>query len=239
MDLAQRTLFERVLVWGQDSERGRQSSMTTLLAEVSERGQPKPSREEADRLKRDVCHRSPTLCLPALEHVSLVFAVCGTYAVEQHTERMPPLVHSSSIIGDCPPPRGRSGLHVFCSMTAGPARHSPLTSPGCTERHAEGGGAEAAGEEPGDGGGDVPPAAALERRPLALPAQSVPTRSCSRAWCTLGLLRRRLQGPVLRCVPSKSDCLWSTPAEPASLVCAAGQQVDVAIRARIKDKTVL
>ena len=38
----------------QDSERGRQSSLTTLLAEVSERGMPKPSREEADRLKRDV-----------------------------------------------------------------------------------------------------------------------------------------------------------------------------------------
>ena len=41
-------------LWLQDSERGRQSSLTTLLAEVSERGQPKPSREEADRLKRDV-----------------------------------------------------------------------------------------------------------------------------------------------------------------------------------------
>ena len=38
----------------QDSERGRQSSLTTLLAEVSERGMPKPSREEAERLKRDV-----------------------------------------------------------------------------------------------------------------------------------------------------------------------------------------
>ena len=54
----------RVLVWGQDAERGRQSSLTTLLAEVSERGMPKPSREEADRLKRDV--RTPLPHLPAL-----------------------------------------------------------------------------------------------------------------------------------------------------------------------------
>ncbi|CAL5219491.1 g1332 [Coccomyxa viridis] len=37
----------------QDAERGRQSSLTTLLAEVNERGQPKPSREEAERLRRD------------------------------------------------------------------------------------------------------------------------------------------------------------------------------------------
>lgn len=47
---------------GQDAERGRQSSLTTLLAEVSERGKPKPSREEADRLKRDVRTLLP-LCL--------------------------------------------------------------------------------------------------------------------------------------------------------------------------------
>ena len=45
--------------WGclcqaQDTERGRQASMTTLLAEVSERAGPKPSREEAERLKQEV-----------------------------------------------------------------------------------------------------------------------------------------------------------------------------------------
>lgn len=38
----------------QDTERGRQSSINTLLAEVSERAYPKPSREEADRLKQEV-----------------------------------------------------------------------------------------------------------------------------------------------------------------------------------------
>ncbi|CAK0760674.1 hypothetical protein CVIRNUC_002790 [Coccomyxa viridis] len=49
----QHELVKEMLAAVQDSERGRQSSLTTLLAEVSERGQPKPSREEADRLKRD------------------------------------------------------------------------------------------------------------------------------------------------------------------------------------------
>lgn len=38
----------------QDTERGRQSSMATLLAEVSERAGPKPSREEAERLRSEV-----------------------------------------------------------------------------------------------------------------------------------------------------------------------------------------
>ena len=38
----------------QDTERGRQASMATLLAEVSERAGPKPSREEAERLRQEV-----------------------------------------------------------------------------------------------------------------------------------------------------------------------------------------
>ena len=44
-------------LWGeQDTERGRQASINTLLAEVSERAFPKPSREEAERLKQEVSH---------------------------------------------------------------------------------------------------------------------------------------------------------------------------------------
>lgn len=50
------------LWWAQDTERGRQASMTTLLAEVSERAHPRPSREEADRLKQEVCSQFPLLC---------------------------------------------------------------------------------------------------------------------------------------------------------------------------------
>ncbi len=42
------------MVLTQDTERGRQSSINTLLAEVSERAYPKPSREETDRLKLEV-----------------------------------------------------------------------------------------------------------------------------------------------------------------------------------------
>ena len=63
-----------MLVWGQDAERGRQSSLTTLLAEVSERGMPKPSREEADRLKRDV-RLSPAHSLPACLHSCFLLRV--------------------------------------------------------------------------------------------------------------------------------------------------------------------
>ena len=37
--------------------------MTTLLAEVSERAGPKPSREEADRLKQEVRPALPVLAL--------------------------------------------------------------------------------------------------------------------------------------------------------------------------------
>ena len=74
---------------------------------------------------------------------------------------------------------------------------------GRAEPDAEGGGAEAAGEDPCDGGGDVPPAAALERRPLASPAGAAQVHRCSRAHCTLGLqavlgcLQRRLDGLLL------------------------------------------
>jgi hypothetical protein len=50
----------------QDTERGRQSSMTTLLAEVSERAIPKPTREEAERIKQEVrppvIQPAPRLC---------------------------------------------------------------------------------------------------------------------------------------------------------------------------------
>ena len=38
----------------QDTERGRQSSINTLLAEVSERSYPKLSREETERLRQEV-----------------------------------------------------------------------------------------------------------------------------------------------------------------------------------------
>ena len=58
-----------VLVRGQDAERGRQSNLTTLLAEVNERDRPKPSREEAERLKHDVCHSATADHLPVLGHV--------------------------------------------------------------------------------------------------------------------------------------------------------------------------
>ncbi|KAK9909926.1 hypothetical protein WJX75_009604 [Coccomyxa subellipsoidea] len=49
-------LLKEVVAAVQDTERGRQSSINTLLAEVSERAYPKPSREEADRLKQENNH---------------------------------------------------------------------------------------------------------------------------------------------------------------------------------------
>ncbi|BDA42758.1 probable serine/threonine-protein kinase OSR1 at N-terminal half [Coccomyxa sp. Obi] len=46
-------LLKEVVAAVQDTERGRQSSINTLLAEVSERSYPKLSREDADRLKQE------------------------------------------------------------------------------------------------------------------------------------------------------------------------------------------
>ena len=52
------------MVLTQDTERGRQSSINTLLAEVSERAYPKPSREETDRLKLEVIScLTPSICI--------------------------------------------------------------------------------------------------------------------------------------------------------------------------------
>ena len=66
--------FEVPVICKQDLERGRQSNLTTLLAEVSERGMPKPSREEADRLKRDVRHCSHLYSVP-LSNLSLCLSM--------------------------------------------------------------------------------------------------------------------------------------------------------------------
>ncbi len=77
----------------QDTERGRQGSMATLLAEVSERAGPKPSREEAERLRLEV--RGVPCPWPALTN---------------------PLTHpgSSSLHAECVAGQisWRTGLHV-------------------------------------------------------------------------------------------------------------------------------
>ena len=162
----------RVLVWGQDSERGRQSSLTTLLAEVSERGMPKPSREEADRLKRDVCHLLPRSCLACLGHMSLCDGLTHVHQAMWCTDRTLREVTIGLLGG------GWGGGLCSTTRDTGPLALSPIhsdrylwaykalstdASSGHAEHDAEGGGAEAAGEDPRDGGGDVPPAAALER----------------------------------------------------------------------------